>query len=413
MLLVSGPHLCMQTHHPCNGSNHRCVIREFDDGVLRVGWTTVMGVEGIQQRAQHTALWRADAECAEGEEMGAEFHRLGSVGQEVPNPKTGLEDSDMAALLSVEMDAGRTGQALHHQNLGTDRKCDSAKVSVHRAEQGLEEYFTEGNMSPVTHDRGQLCCSSPKGRLLKLDSLGVSVKQETIVDCGGIPCVKKEDSQPEMLSSCAVKRNRESYLAPKQSTNPRKMTAQEQLKQNSNVGTFDRSRATMKQLIRPIKKPALSNNTLALSCTYLNVDPLNRIPSTSKATLPATLQRSHPANKFTSAVSRTGTQCVSNRSQPHARSLAHPDGHAVHPLRCGHCDKCFPHLSNLKAHLQIHTGERPFCCSLCGRSFTKLSNLKAHRRVHTGERPYCCLACGKRFTQKCNLKRHQRIHMDE
>ncbi|KAG7241311.1 hypothetical protein INR49_025758, partial [Caranx melampygus] len=83
-----------------------------------------------------------------------------------------------------------------------------------------------------------------------------------------------------------------------------------------------------------------------------------------------------------------------------------------HLLRCGQCGKCFPHPSNLKAHLQTHTGERPFCCSLCGRSFTKLSNLKAHRRVHTGERPYCCVACGKRFTQKCNLKRHQRIHLD-
>ncbi|KAM9769947.1 uncharacterized protein ACNS7B_006816 [Menidia menidia] len=85
---------------------------------------------------------------------------------------------------------------------------------------------------------------------------------------------------------------------------------------------------------------------------------------------------------------------------------------ARHLLRCGQCGKCFPHPSNLKTHLQTHSGERPFGCALCGRRFTKLSNLKAHRRVHTGERPYCCPACGKRFTQKCNLKRHQRIHLE-
>ncbi|KAM3865365.1 uncharacterized protein ACN63O_011072 [Diretmus argenteus] len=101
---------------------------------------------------------------------------------------------------------------------------------------------------------------------------------------------------------------------------------------------------------------------------------------------------------------------AANSNHPHPGS--HPQTGPRHLLRCGQCGKCFPHPSNLKAHLQTHTGERPFCCAICGRSFTKLSNLKAHRRVHTGERPYCCLACGKRFTQKCNLKRHQRIHLD-
>lgn len=80
--------------------------------------------------------------------------------------------------------------------------------------------------------------------------------------------------------------------------------------------------------------------------------------------------------------------------------------------RCGQCGRCFADWTDLRAHLQTHTGVRSFCCAVCGRSFTKLSNLKAHRRVHTGERPYCCMSCGKGFTQKCNLKRHQRIHLN-
>ncbi|XP_051982704.1 zinc finger and SCAN domain-containing protein 10-like [Xyrauchen texanus] len=79
---------------------------------------------------------------------------------------------------------------------------------------------------------------------------------------------------------------------------------------------------------------------------------------------------------------------------------------------CNQCGKGFSHLCHLRAHQQIHTGERQFCCTICSKSFTKLSNLKAHRRVHTGERPYICTDCGKRFTQKCNLKRHQRIHSE-
>ncbi|ROI47831.1 Zinc finger protein 235 [Anabarilius grahami] len=104
---------------------------------------------------------------------------------------------------------------------------------------------------------------------------------------------------------------------------------------------------------------------------------------------------------------RSLPQMVSMRVQGDTR---HHSARTTH--NCNQCGKGFSHLCHLRAHQQIHTGERQFCCNICGRSFTKLSNLKAHRRVHTGERPYICTDCGKRFTQKCNLKRHQRIHSE-
>ncbi|XP_026116530.1 zinc finger protein 394-like [Carassius auratus] len=104
---------------------------------------------------------------------------------------------------------------------------------------------------------------------------------------------------------------------------------------------------------------------------------------------------------------RSLPQMVSMRVQGDTRHLSAKTLH-----NCSQCGKGFSHLCHLRAHQQIHTGERQFCCTICGRSFTKLSNLKAHRRVHTGERPYICTDCGKRFTQKCNLKRHQRIHSE-
>ncbi|XP_062851397.1 zinc finger protein 467 isoform X2 [Trichomycterus rosablanca] len=125
-------------------------------------------------------------------------------------------------------------------------------------------------------------------------------------------------------------------------------------------------------------------------------------------------RKSPPLPKPAQAPQQFPRPCADERT-PQAlgfRTHGHIGGHhaARMPRICSHCGKAFAQLSHLKAHQQIHTGERQFCCNLCGRSFTKLSNLKAHRRVHTGERPYICMHCGKRFTQKCNLKRHQRIH---
>lgn len=285
----------------------------------------------------------------------------------------------------------------------------------------------------VAPGRDQISSSAPPTeRPQNSDSLGVTIKQEVIDDSDVESERKIKRTTKSGMASfpCSFRQHRVSSVPHKQNHFSHKATVQEVMKLHSKVGAGLRLQAAIQHLHRPMKRPphALSNNTAAtLSVAHsqvANLNPLNRIPSTSKAAAPPSLsvQRVHLSDKQAAAHNRTGAPWVSIKTQlqsansHHTNPLPHPDSlpHTGprHLLRCGQCGKCFPHPSNLKAHLQTHTGERPFCCSLCGRSFTKLSNLKAHRRVHTGERPYCCLACGKRFTQKCNLKRHQRIHLD-
>ncbi|XP_076004001.1 uncharacterized protein LOC142996796 [Genypterus blacodes] len=332
-------------------------------------------------------------------------------------------DTDWAGLT-----IGTVGLLQNH-TLGTNEDAAETRGPTNCPELELSESVKDEVLAPQGADQ---ISRSPLAREQNSNVLSVAIKQEVVVDSDG------DDEEGRMEEKTRTKTRGTSFSRSakqltsqvnKQNHTSHKATVQGIMKLHSKVGASLKLQAAV-QHHRPIRRPphTLSNSSIvAPSVAHPqvgNLNPLNRIPSTSKAVPPSVLpvQRDHPRDKAASALSRTGAPWVSikahhqsansQQAQPQLHPDSLPHSGARHLLRCGHCERCFPHPSNLKAHLQTHTGERPFCCSLCGRSFTKLSNLKAHRRVHTGERPYSCSACGKRFTQKCNLKRHQRIHLD-
>ena len=87
----------------------------------------------------------------------------------------------------------------------------------------------------------------------------------------------------------------------------------------------------------------------------------------------------------------------------------HPDN----PNKCIKCGKILSNSSNLRAHMRLHDGERPYLCNICGSSFTQMGNLQTHQSIHTGKKPHVCPVCDKSFARPGYLKSHMTTHTSD
>ena len=76
------------------------------------------------------------------------------------------------------------------------------------------------------------------------------------------------------------------------------------------------------------------------------------------------------------------------------------DGKPVEGKTCPFCPYTTARNDNLKKHIRIHTGEKPYVCPHCPFSCAQQQNLKSHMRKHTGENAFSCPSCDF----KCNRR---------
>ena len=82
------------------------------------------------------------------------------------------------------------------------------------------------------------------------------------------------------------------------------------------------------------------------------------------------------------------------------------------PYSCRHCSQRFTHYGQLKTHLlKSHNEGTWLTCRICQKKFTHSGHFKTHLRRHEGVKPYVCSECPKRFWSAGELKRHQLIHL--
>ena len=74
----------------------------------------------------------------------------------------------------------------------------------------------------------------------------------------------------------------------------------------------------------------------------------------------------------------------------------------------------FTQSNSLKAHRQIHTGDKPvFQCELCPTTCGRKTDLRLHiQKLHTSDKPLHCKMCGKSFPDRYALKVSTMGHSD-
>lgn len=114
-------------------------------------------------------------------------------------------------------------------------------------------------------------------------------------------------------------------------------------------------------------------------------------------------------NNHSSHQEVSGECAVRRRSRDRSSS---PSKKKPKNISCPYCNIVLSCKGNLKTHIRIHTGERPFKCSYCPKAFIQKQNLTQHIRTHTGERPLKCPVCPKAYAHLSGITVHFRKHPD-
>lgn len=112
--------------------------------------------------------------------------------------------------------------------------------------------------------------------------------------------------------------------------------------------------------------------------------------------------------------SRANGCSSSNRGRPTKQTVAPTNnvaGNERAQFQCDFCAYSTDTSSCMRAHIRVHSDERPYECSFCLRRFKLKQHVQNHESIHTGAKPFKCNHCPYSTPFSQNLARHKRIHL--
>lgn len=163
----------------------------------------------------------------------------------------------------------------------------------------------------------------------------------------------------------------------------------------------------------PVKKPIVNrlmsrklvanarrNPKVSTAVRLVNGEPAKSVSSGSVT---------HPTGSVVSSLQPKNIRCKRcGEVSADGPGFVHHNLNVHNVFTCQICYNTFTCRNNMKRHIRLHTGYKPYQCSLCSESFTRKDDIKRHLIRHSYSKPFRCNLCGKGYMDRKTIKAHMR-----